>query len=106
MDERKLVIGIGAACATVLVGWGLISLVSSAGAPQAQRAAMVSGPSTVGLASSGSRLAGVSTRTGTRVSPRKRTSSKRVRVRHVTHAPAPETKTSSLADRRGNPRLP
>jgi hypothetical protein len=104
MDDRKLVIGIGAVCATALVGWGLISLVSGSGVPQAQRAAMAAAPSTVGLGSSGSRLAGVNTRSGTRVSRRKRTSSKR--VRQATHAPVPEARTSSLAERRGNPRLP
>jgi hypothetical protein len=76
-------------------------LVSSSGTPH--RGAMAAAPSTVGLGSSGSELAGVKARKGTRASPRRRTASKR--VRQATYAPALD-KPSSLADRRGNPRLP
>jgi hypothetical protein len=104
MNDRKVAIGIGAACAAALVGWGLISLVSTSGAPQ--RGAMAAAPSTVGLGSSGSELAGVKARKGTRASPRRRTASKRVRVRQATYAPGQDVKPSSLADRRGIPRLP
>jgi hypothetical protein len=93
MNVRTLGLGIGAVCATLLVGWGLSSLVSGNGAP-AQRATMAGAPTTVGLGSSSAR-----------VEPRRR-ASKRARVRQVNNTPMVEAESPSLASRRGNPRLP
>jgi hypothetical protein len=104
MDNRQtLALGIGAVCVALLVGWGLVSLGSGNNGSQAQRAAMASAPSTVGLGSSNPKLGKTSTRA--RASSQRR-ASKRVRTRQVKAAPVVQAEAPSLATRRGNPRLP
>jgi hypothetical protein len=101
MDNRQtLALGIGAVCVALLVGWGLISLGSGNGA-QSQRSAMAAAPSTVGLGSS----AGADVRSS-KATPRRRTKAKRAQVRQAKSAAAVQADPSSLANRRGNPRLP
>ncbi len=99
MNNRMLALGISAVCAALLVGIG--SFAYRTGAPPAQSAAM-EGPSTVGLGSSGPRLASANTRA--RKEARRRTSSKQ--ARQVKYARVQNVEAPAPAVRRSNPRLP